>query len=65
MYDGLMHETWWAKPPTTIDMFTIKKHMQGNPDLKDKNICHMEKNDYEKIEKSEWAKSLMDKRPNS
>ena len=55
MYDGIMRETFWAKPPTTIDMFTIKKHMEANPDLKDKNICQMKQNDYDKIQKSEWA----------
>lgn len=27
MTDGLMREMFWAQPPTTIEMFTIKKHM--------------------------------------
>ena len=34
MYDGLMKETWWSKPQTTIDMYAIKKHMEQNPKLK-------------------------------
>lgn len=38
MFDGIMRETYWAKPQTTIDMFTIKKHMQEIPEMQDKSI---------------------------
>ena len=27
MCGGLMREMLWSKPPTTIEMFTLKKHM--------------------------------------
>ena len=65
MYDGLMKETWWAKPPTTIDMYAIKKHLDENPEFKDKNIYQMGKKDFEKLEKTEWAQLLKNKRPSN
>lgn len=44
MYDGLMRETWWAKPPTTIDMYTIKKHLENEPEFMGKSVTKMSKN---------------------
>lgn len=31
MVHNLMREMLWAKPPQTIEMYTIKKHMQDYP----------------------------------
>ena len=33
-----MKEMLWSKPKSTIEMFTLKKHMQFVPQLKDKDI---------------------------
>jgi hypothetical protein len=46
-------------------MYTIKKHMEGMPEFRDQNITKMGKNEYDKLNQSEWAQLLKDKRPNS
>ena len=62
---NLMKEMHWSKPPQTIEMYTIKKHMQEIPHLKNKSITNFSKMDYETISKSEWAKTLQSARPMS
>jgi hypothetical protein len=48
MCEGLMFETFWSRPPTTIDMYAIKKHMEDRPELfKDTSITNMNRRDYE------------------
>ena len=63
MYDGIMRETFWAKPQTTIEMFTIKKHMQQMPEFQDKSLSTLSKQEYEVLTSSEWAQLLKEKRP--
>ena len=58
MSAGLMREMLWSKPPTTIEMFTLKKHMQEIPALKNKSLSNMNKNDYQELKTSEWAQLL-------
>ena len=65
MYDGLMQETWWAKPQTTIDMFAIKKHMEENPVMKNKSLVNLSHKDFDAIENIEWADCIRNKRPQS
>jgi hypothetical protein len=60
-----MKETFWAKPKTTIDKYTIKKHMDDNKGIKKVSIRQMSKREFETLEKSEWAKNIKDKRPKS
>ena len=60
-----MREMLWAKPPTTIEMFTIKKHMQEIPALKNKNLSTMTRGDYKDLQGSDWAKILREQRPSS
>jgi hypothetical protein len=42
----LMKEMLWAKPPTAIEMFSIKRHMQDISGLKDLTISKMQIQDY-------------------
>ena len=65
MCQGLMKEMHWQKPPQTIEMYTIKKHMQEIPHLKNKQITNFTQTEYETISKSDWAKKLNASRPMS
>ena len=58
-----MKEQFWEKDPQAIDMFTLKKHMQKETELKSINIMDITKNDYESLKTSEWAKFLEQRRP--
>ena len=46
MCQGIMKEMLWEKKPTTIEMYSIKKHMHKIPTLKNKSITTMTKCDY-------------------
>lgn len=50
--DDVMKEMIWSKPPGSIEMYTIKKHMQEMPTMKNKKITAFSKNDYETIKTS-------------
>ena len=43
MCNNLMHEMLWEKHPTTIEMYSIKKHMQQIPTLKNASITNMKR----------------------
>ena len=63
MCQNLMQEMLWAKPPSTIELFTIKKQMQVIPVLKDKSITSMKRGDYNQLKESEWSQMLTKARP--
>ena len=53
-----MKEMLWTKSPNaplTIEMFSIKKHMQKEPSLKNKHISDMNYYDYKHLKTSNWA----------
>ena len=54
--DNLMKEMHWKKPDEkTVDLYAMKKHMMQIPELKEKRLMDMPKNDFEKIKESPWA----------
>jgi hypothetical protein len=38
MCENLMKEMLWSKPPATIELFTIKKHLNEKTEFKKKMI---------------------------
>lgn len=63
MVHNLMREMLWAKPPQTIEMYTIKKHMQDYPQFKNTQITKMTRTELSELKSSEWAKMLSDGHP--
>ena len=58
MCHNLMKEMLWKKSPNsplTIEMFSIKKHMQKEPSLKNRHISDMNCYDYKHLKTSAWA----------
>jgi len=52
MSNNLMREMLCFKPRTTIEMFTLKKHIQHIPNMKNKSITSLSKEDYALLSKS-------------
>ena len=50
--NDVMKEMIWSKPPGSLEMFTIKKHMKDVPKMKGKKISAFSQNDYEAIKTS-------------
>ena len=55
MVSNLMDEQLWSKYPVSIEMFSIKKHMEKIPKFKHADITKLSKEDYEVLRVSEWA----------
>jgi len=50
-----MEEMLQAKPPTTIELYTIKKHIAEIPHLQDKSVIKLSKKDFDSIEQTGWT----------
>ena len=52
MSTNLMKEMLWLKPKTTIEMYTLKKHIQNIPTFKNKNITGLRREEYDLLSTS-------------
>ena len=69
-----MYEMFWQKPPTAVDMFSMKKHMREEPAnqkilgfnfTKEKALSSMRKTEYEDFKQSNWTQARIGLKPRS
>jgi hypothetical protein len=57
MCQNLMKEMLWEKPPSAIEMFSIRKHIQEIPALKNMSLSRLGYQEYSNLRQSKWAKT--------
>jgi len=61
-----MKEMLWAAPPSTIELYTIKKQMTKYPQLKHvKNVLDLSYTDKQALPQEEWSQMLSAPNPSS
>jgi hypothetical protein len=65
MCGNIMKEMLWAAPPSTIEVFTIKKQIQSKPAFKHvTNVLDLSYQDKVSIPQQEWNQMLSAPNPN-
>jgi len=59
----LLQERLWKRNPTSIELYSIKKHINKIPNMSSKNIGNMSKRDFDIIKSSEWGKVVKEQKP--
>lgn len=52
MSKGIMREQLWQKPPATIELYTIKKHLQNIPEFKNTKVTKLHKTEVDNLKES-------------